>query len=235
MRLNNDNILLASLLGSKVVEQIPRFEAVENEINKHVTPPISFIPINNISNGIYEPEDYEEVSLWMNDKAKAAKSQFFPLSFRSSNDDGQWWTLPWEPLISLDANIRIAERYVAKSGKNLIGSIKERWSPDDYSITITGAFYGQKIRGELSETYPRKEMERLRDYLLTPEAIEVQCELLQIYGINRISIYSVNFPFTKGESVQAYEIKAKSDFPWKLIYKRRKVDVGEVIGGIDKR
>lgn len=233
--INNKNILLASLLGGKVVQQLPRFAAVENEINKHVIPPISIVPLQNRTNEIYESNDYEEVSTWMNDKAKAPSAQFFPLSFRTEKDE-DFWTLPWEPLIDLEANIRIAERYVAKSGKNLIGSIKERWSPDDYSITITGAFYGQKMRGPSSETYPREEMERLRKILLSPEAVEVQCELLQIYGINRISIYSMNFPFTKGESVQAYEIKAKSDFPWSLIYDRKKsrIDVGIPIGEFEK-
>lgn len=221
MRLSNENALIASLMGSKVVEQLPRFEAVENELTKHVLPPISFIPLNKKPNEIHEAEDFDKVELWMNDKAKPETAQFFPLSFRSSKDDNQWWLLPWEPLINISSNVRLTERYIAKSGNNLIGSIKERWSVDDYEITITGAFFGKQMKGNPAETYPRYEMERLRDYLLTPEAIEVKCEPLQILNINKISITGMNFPFTKGESVQAYEIKAKSDFPWDLIYKRK--------------
>lgn len=232
--INNNNILLASLLGSKVIQQAPRFAAVENEINKHVIPPINIVPLNNKSNDLYDSRNYEEMNIWMNDKAKSENSQFFPLSFRSTDDGDIWWTLPWEPLIDVEANIIKAKRYVAKSGKKLIGSIKERWSPDDYNITITGAFYGQKMRGSYAETYPREEMEKLRDYLLAPEAIEVKCELFQIFGINKISIDSINFPFTKGESVQAYEIKATSDFPWQLLYKRRTINVGTPIGEFDR-
>lgn len=229
--INNDNLLLASLLGSKVVQQIPRIAAVENEINKHVIPPVNIIPRPNGADDIFEAESYESVNLWMNDKAKAASAQFFPLSIKTTKDK-EFFTLPWEPLINVEANVRIAERYVAKSGKNLIGSIKERWSPDDYNITITGAFYGQKMRGTYAETYPREDMEKLKQILLSAEAVEVQCELLQIFDINRISINSMNFPFTKGESVQAYEIRAKSDFPWSLVYKKKKIrlDVGLPVG-----
>ncbi|ROH98411.1 hypothetical protein EGI16_21490 [Chryseobacterium sp. G0240] len=238
MILTNENVLLGSLLGSKAVEQIPRFAAFENEVGKHVIPPVSILPFQNHPNHIHDSEDYEEVVQWITDKAKPETAQFFPLSFRSSKDDGLWYLLPWEPLIDIQSNVRLTERYIAKSGKNLIGSIKERWSMDDYSITITGAFYGDKMRGKPAETYPRSDMERLRDYLLTPEAIEVKCEALQILNINNIVIESINFPFTKGEYVQAYEIRAKSDFPYDLIYKRKKkpvLDVGEVIGGIDEK
>lgn len=236
MILNDENILIGSLLGSQVVQQIPRFASVENEMAKHVLPAVSFIPLNNQKNDLYSSDDYEPVNLWMNDKAKPETAQFFPFSFRSSKDEN-WWLLPWEPLINISTNVRLAERYIAKAGKNQIGSIKERWSLDDFEITITGAFYGSQMRGTPAETYPRREMERLRDYLLTPEAIEVKCEALQILNINKISILGMNFPFTKGESVQAYEIRAKSDFPWDLIYKRKKkrtVIVGEATGNFER-
>lgn len=219
MKLTNENMLLASLMGSKVVEQLPRFEQVENELNKHVLPPISFLPTLNKRESIANSDDYAAQELWMADKAKTA--QFFPLTFFSQDEMTQW-TLPWEPLISIESNTRIAERYTAKAGENQIGSIKERWSLDDFNITITGAFYGQKLRGSMAETYPRKDMEKLRDLLLRPKSIKITCEPLQILNINKIAIMSVNFPFTKGESVQAYEIKAKSDFPYNLIYKRKK-------------
>lgn len=228
MKLTNENALIGSLLGSKAIEQLPRFEAVQNELAKHVSVPISFLPTINKQDKLATGEKYNDVELWMADKAKPESAQFFPLSFKSTADQ-DWYLLPWEPMINIEASTRIAERYIAKTGKNQIGSIKERWSLDDYNITITGAFYGQKIRGSMAETYPRYEMERLRDYLLTAEAIQVKCEPLQILNINRVAITSVNFPFTKGESVQAYEIKAKSDFPYNLIYKRKKKYT--VVGG----
>lgn len=228
MTLSNENMLIASLMGSQVVEQLPRFAAVENELSKHVLPPISFIPLNNKADELYTAQDFEPVELWMNDKAKPESAQFFPFSFYSQ-DGKTRWTLPWEPLISITSHVRLIERNIAKSGDSLIGSIKERWSLDDYEITITGAFLGEKMKGKPAETYPRKDMEKLRDILLSPRAIKVECEALQILNITHLSIIDMSFPFTKGESVQAYEIKAKSDFPWNLIYKRKKgkIEVGE--------
>lgn len=238
MKFTNENVLIASLLGSKVVEQIPRFEAVQNEISKHVLPPVNFLPINNKPSSVSDPvpDYYLDNELWTNDKNISEDNQFFPFSFRSSKDEN-YWLLPWEPMINIEGSNIVTKRNIAKAGKNQIGSIKERWSTDDYQITITGAFYGDKMLGKSSQTYPRYEMERLRDYLLTAEAIEVLCEPLQILNINKIVIESVNFPFTKGENVQAYEIKAVSDFPYNLIYKRKKgtLIVGEATGGQPER
>ena len=237
MKLTNENALIGALLGSKVVEQIPRFEAVQNEISKHVFPPVRFLPVLNKPSNVGFPESVEtdEEKLWRNDQNVSEQNQFFPFSFRSSKDEN-WYLLPWEPMINISGGNTIIKRNIAKSGKNLIGSIKERWSTDDYEITITGAFYGDKLLGKSSQTYPRFEMEKLRDYLLTPEAIEVLCEPLQILNINKIVIESVSFPFTKGENVQAYEIKALSDFPYDLLYKRKTgtLIVGEADGSFDR-
>lgn len=228
MKLTNENVLIGSLLGGQVVEQIPRFAKVENELAKRVLPPVRFLPLQNQKEGFIQAEDYQGVETWLSDKKKDEDAQFFPFSFKKQNDEN-YWLLPWEPLINIEAKNIIAKRYVAKGGKSHIGSIKERWATDDYQITITGAFIGDQMLGKASQTYPRYEMEKLKDYLLTPEALEVKCELLQILGINKIVIESVNFPFTKGENVQAYEIKAVSDFPYQLLYEhktRGKLEVG---------
>ncbi len=91
---------------------------------------------------------------------------------------------------------------------------------DDYKITITGAFYGNQLLGKPAETYHRREMEKLRKFLLSTKAIKIKCEFIQILNITNIVIESVSFPFSKAENVQAYEIQAISDFPHNLIYKR---------------
>lgn len=239
MKLTNENILLASLMGSKVVEQIPRFAAVQNEISKHVLPNVNILPIINQPSRVgypsYEVQNNEDL-LWKNDPVISEENQFFPFSFRSSKDNGNWYLLPWEPMINISGGNTIIKRNIAKQDKSLIGSVKERWSTNDYEITITGAFYGDKMIGKAAQTYPRRDMEKLRDYLLTAEAIEVLCEPLQILNINKIVIESVNFPFTKGENVQAYEIRALSDFPYDLIYKRKTgtLTVGETTGEFDR-
>lgn len=222
MRLTNEDILIGSLIGSSVVEKLPRFAVIQNELSKHVLPPINFLPIRSTDTNVRNVSNDRDVELWVEDKLIAEDQQFFPFSFRSSKDDN-WWMLPWEPMINISVSNIIAKRRVAKAGKNQIGTIKERFATDDYQITISGAFVGNKMLGKPAETYPRYEMEKLRDYLLTAEAIEVKCEALQILNINKIVIEEMSFPFTKGENIQAYEIKAISDFHYDLIYKRKKV------------
>lgn len=232
MRLTNEDALMASLLGSQAVKSLPRFAAVQNEMAKHVLPPIPFLPIKNQES--YQVDDWGvEHPHWMNDAPIGEKDQFFPFSFEKESD-GQPYLLPWEPLINVSAKNIIAKRYVAKAGSKLIGSIKERFSTDDYQITITGAFYGPKMRGKYEEVYPKKDMEKLRDYLLTAEKIRVYSEPLQLLGITHIVIEEVNFPFTKGEDVQAYEITAVSDFDWSLLYEKKigRVEVGEMNSNI---
>ena len=232
MKLTNENVLIGSLMGSTVAKLIPRAGALENELSKHILPPVKILPFIQNKVGYNEVEnDYNDSELWRQDKPLNEQEQFFPFSFRSSKDEN-FWLLPWEPIINIEAKTIIAKRYIAKAGKNYIGSVKERWSVDDYSITITGAFYGKKMRGNHQQTYPREDMERLKNYLLTAEALEVRSEPLQILGINRIVIESVTFPFTKGENVQAYEIKAVSDFPFKLLYEHKKTKAKIEIGDI---
>lgn len=234
MTFTNENALIASLMGSKVIQQIPRFQAVQNQLQKHVLPVTNFLPILDNPSHVGYP-DYavtDQDDTWNNDAAPA--DQFFPCSF--SVDGNTWWQLPWEPMLNIQGGNVITKRKIAKAGKTMVGSIKERWSTDDYSISITGALYGRKLLGRPEQTYPRVEMEKLRDLLLTASAIHVRCEPLQILNINKIVIESMSFPFTKGENVQAYEISAISDFPYNLIYKRKKATViaGDMSGDFER-
>lgn len=219
MRLTNENVLIASLMGGQAVKSLPRFTAVENEMSKHVIPAIPFLPFKNEEIINKENHDSIDAYTWMNDPQKSYDEQFFPLKIKKETDKF-FYMLPWEPLISISARNIIAKRNVAKSGSKFIGTIKERFSTDDYEITITGAFYGQSMIGKYPNTYPRQDMRRLKEYLLSAKRLRVECEPLQILDINFIVIEEVSFPFTKGENVQAYEIKAVSDFDWDLIYQK---------------
>lgn len=210
IQLKKSQLLFASLVGSEVTKSIPRFAAIENELGKHVLPPIPFLPYQNemrvISggNGISGEE-------WKADKPNI-EGQFFPLKFRRRDVPGEpWYTFPYEPLISIEGQNEIVKRSVAKN-VNIIGTIKERWSQGDYNIKITGIFMGEDMIGSAQMCYPRSDFEKLRDYCSHPQGLEVLCEPLQLLGINYLVIEKFSFPFTKGENVQAYEVNALSDF-----------------------
>ncbi|MBP4140017.1 DUF6046 domain-containing protein [Flavobacterium geliluteum] len=219
--MENKEILFASLVGSKVVEQIPRFSAIQNELAKHVLPPIPFLPLRNQDKIKKASVLGFEDSWWLKDSAPKEDQQFFPLSF-SLTPNGQKYLLPYETMISINGKNQVVKRSVAK-GNKIPGKIKERWSQDDYDITITGVLLGDYEIGTVENCYPISDFRKLKSFLTAPQAVYVFCEPLQLLGINKIVIEDFSFPFTKGENVQAYEIKAVSDFDYALILKLNEV------------
>lgn len=224
--MGNQDILFASLVGSKVVKMIPRLEAVQNELMKHVLPPIPFLPFRN-DEGVIDVSAEEYLNLWEADKPLSDEQQFFPLSL--SIDEGvTWFRLPYEPLISISGKNVIAKRRVAKfeaesatdiKNTGISGTIKERWCQDDYEITITGVLMGSLLRGNYEDCFPRADFEKLKRILTHSQHIKVACAPFELLGINSIVIDDFSFPFTKGENVQAYEIKACSDSSYNLLIK----------------
>lgn len=209
MNFINDEIVFASLLGSKISKSLPNFRLVQNELSKHVLPPIPFIPEDKTRE--VEPVRSTPINSVSTATPPNIEKQFFPLTFRRPVPGESWYTFPYEPIINVSGKNIIVKRRPAKAEK-FIGSIKERWSQDDYQITITGAIIGEIRTGSPGEVFPREDFERLRDYCTSPEGIEVRCELLQLLGINNLVVDDFRFPFTKGGNVQAYEISASSDF-----------------------
>lgn len=216
--MNGTDILFASLVGSKVAGNTKAFRAVENEFIKHVAPIRRFLPFGDVP-GVKEAGGKVSENLWKADAPISENEQFFPFSFLG--EDGERYLLPYEPYVSISGKNTIIRRNVAKaqteSGRVLGGSIKERWNQGDYEITITGVLYGSLLTGDVSDCFPRDDFEKLRDFMTAPKSLNVYCEPLQLLGINQIVIEDFSFPFSKGENVQAYEIKAYSDFDYKLL------------------
>ncbi len=214
MAYDNTDILFASLVGSKI--SIPRFTVVQNELMKHVLPPIPFLPLKNTVE-IANVNARVEENLRMADLPLSAEAQFFPFYF--VGDDGIKYMLPYEPMISITGKNNIVKRNVAKTSINstFVGSIKERWNQADWEITITGVLIGSILTGSVSDCYPKEDFEKLKSFMTAKKELRVYCEPLQLLGIEKIVIEDFSFPFTKGENVQAYEIKAYSDFDYKLL------------------
>jgi hypothetical protein len=213
MAYSDKGILFLSLAGTKVAESIPRFTAFQNEVMKHPLPTVPFLPFNQ-KIGITSSESFKASNIWKADNP-SVDTHFFPLKFRrvTENDPNKepWYTFPYEPFISIKGKNKIVKRSVAKA-QNFIGTIKEHWSQDDYDITITGILFGENEIGTVEECFPKADFEKLRDYCTWPLGIQVQCEPLQLLGINYLVVDDFDFPFTKGENVQAYELKCTSDF-----------------------
>ena len=135
-----------------------------------------------------------------------------PLSLRLDVEGAEEWLLPEEPMISITGQNIITRRHVSKV--RLWGSIKERWTQDDYTVMVEGLLLGRDGR------YPKNDVERLRRYCEAGK-VKVLCPLLEIFGITQIAIESWDIPFTSGTTNQNYEITAYSDDIYKLLIARR--------------
>lgn len=135
-----------------------------------------------------------------------------PLSLRLDVEGAEEWLLPEEPMISITGQNIITRRHV--SNGRLRGSIKERWTQDDYTVKVEGLLLGRDGR------YPKNDVERLRRYCEAGK-VKVLCPLLEIFGITQIAIESWDIPFTSGTTNQNYEITAYSDDIYKLLIARR--------------
>lgn len=222
MEFNEKSILFASLLGSKVAKQIPRFETIQNKLGKHVLPlpPRILIPVASWDSraGYESTGDVKAGELWMADAPKSESEQFFPFTFIDA-ETGEKFLLPYEPMLSISSKNNIVKRTVAKIGseEKQQGTVKERWSRDDFEIKITGVLIGSILTGDVSQCFPRNDFQKLRDILIKKKKWGIQCEPLQLLGIDWIVVEEMNFPFTKGENVQAYEISVISDFEYSLL------------------
>lgn len=201
--MTNKDLIFSSLMGSGSFKMIERLNLVQNDLSVKGLPNIPFLSTNQEVDSI-DP-----------------KLQYFPLTFAFS-ENGIRWTFPFEPMVSINGGNDITRVNVAKHGKDkkghlLGGTIKTRIHRKDFNITITGVLMGKHLSGKPEDCYPRQQMIDFFEYLIYARNILVYCEPLLILGITQIVIEDYSFPFTKGENVQAYEIKALSDDNYNLI------------------
>lgn len=206
IKLNDRDILLASMLGNKVMEQLPRFELVQNEIAKRPLPRINVFPLRQNST---TPESYSpSVIESKNWRHQNLTFSFLPVKLTDAVGSYQFKI---EPLISVKMKNEIIKRTPAKA-KDFVGTIKEYWSQDDYQITMTGFLFGTNEKGSFQDCYPLEDVKILKRLFQSREGIAVENEFLLGLGITRIVIEELSFPFTVGENVQAFEISCISDF-----------------------
>lgn len=134
-----------------------------------------------------------------------------PLRFQLEESGAQEWLFPMEPMISVNGQNILVRRNVSK-GK-IRGSIKERWTQDDYSVRIEGILMG------MDGKYHEADVAKLRSFC---EAGHVKAlnPLLEIFGISQLAIESWDIPFTSGTINQNYTIQAYSDDIYKLLLSR---------------
>lgn len=212
---NNQDLLFASIMGIDNIATLERLSIVENDLQKRVFPDIPFIPFRNkvVVDGLSSDPTW---TIGQADLPTPEDQQFFPLSF-SFTEGGQKWLFPYEPMINISSGNNIVKRNVAKQGDKLIGTVKERWSRKDFEIQVTGVLIGSLLTGKVDDCFPKQDMERLFEFLKYSKEFFIYCYPLEVLGITKVVVEDYNFPFTKGENVQAYDLKLVSDFSYNLL------------------
>ncbi len=173
---------------------------------------IPFLPVAITQNN----DKIQENILWQSDKPLGRDQQYFPFGFKKLNEADIFY-LPYEPMIDIQGGNTIIRRYAAKPNGKVIGSIKERWNQKDYEITIRGFLMESITKGDVQQCYPIEDFNKLKDYMICGESIKVFCPPLEMLGIHEVVVSDFSYPFTRGENVQAYEIKCYSNLSTDLL------------------
>ena len=139
-----------------------------------------------------------------------------PLSFMEEEPGASEWLFPLEPMISVSGQNVMTRRHVSKG--TVRGSIKERWTVDDYTIQINGILMSR------DGSYPQEDVAMLRRFCEKGH-VKVYSPLLEIFSISRLAISSWSIPFTSGLSNQNYTLTCYSDDVAKLLLGRDSLNV----------
>lgn len=130
-------------------------------------------------------------------------------------DEAGWWTLPFDPVLAVNGGNNIIRTDVLKQDNaqsERRGSIKEIWCQKDYEIQIAGLFMSKS-----EKDLPLDDLARLRMYCEARKVVEVECDLLEVFNIQRIAIETYEFVHTQGRQNQQFSIKAYSDDDFDLL------------------
>lgn len=130
---------------------------------------------------------------------------FMQLKLRSP--EGDVYTLPNEPIVSLNATKTIVE--TPTIGKKRKGTVKEYITTEDWSISIVGVCF---IPGE-PEVYPAEEVAMLNELYDIDEALEiVDSPFFELFQIRKLVLKKYSLDEMIGEpGIQRYSFEAVSD------------------------
>lgn len=135
----------------------------------------------------------------------------FPLRLKTEEEGSEEWLVPFEPTVTVRSENLIKHRYVNKG--RVKGSIKERWTQNNYSVTIEGTLSSR------DGDYPESDVSKLVKHCEAAK-LTVLHPLLEILGISHIVVERWTLPHTDGKSHQRYRIDACSDDIYKLLLSR---------------
>ncbi|VDH05784.1 DUF6046 domain-containing protein [Bergeyella zoohelcum] len=120
-----------------------------------------------------------------------------------------------ECLISINMEKNIVT--TALQGRN--GTIKEYISDGDYNITVDAGVSTYQVQNEENEidiSYPIDTVKELQELLALPEALEVQSDFLDIFGIDSTVVKSFSLQQETHSNRQSINIQMLSDRAYEI-------------------
>ncbi len=113
------------------------------------------------------------------------------------------------------------------------GTIKEYISDGDYSITVDAAInnyqevsisatpYSMPIEFTNSSfEYPLEKLKELQNFLKTPDALNIQCDLLEVFKVRSVVVKSFNLQQETHSNRQSIQIQLLSDESYEIKLKQ---------------
>ncbi|MBP7174005.1 MAG: hypothetical protein KBA33_08085 [Cloacibacterium sp.] len=114
------------------------------------------------------------------------------------------------------------------------GTIKEYISDGDYSITVDAAInnyqeisippltpYSMPIEFTNSSfEYPLEKLKELQSFLKTPDSLNIQCDLLEVFKVRSVVVKSFNLQQETHSNRQSIQIQLLSDEPYEIKLKQ---------------
>ena len=127
--------------------------------------------------------------------------------------DGRGYTFRIDPTISVSGKNVIAKRAVARGGD--MGTVKEYWNSDDWSVTVNGVLIGE------DEEDLNEQVAELVELAESGETLEVENKsLVDGAGVLQVVVESLSLPHTKGLKNQAYSLKLVSDYSAEILERK---------------
>ena len=192
-----------------------------NDIQTYKTPALGYelLPFPIIGRQIVRVDNQDQIDSDPDLSARlqsglsgiTASNYMTPIALTPVGVESREYTFPCDPILSISGKNTIIRRKVSKS--LMRGTIKERWSQDDYEITIAGMLLGTS-----AEALKRLQGDLVSMLASGVNGFNVKCDILNNYlNIQRIAIEAWDFPHTPGAENQAFTIKAYSDDIYTLL------------------
>ena len=166
----------------------------------------------------YPVFDENETKDYKQSEIRFGEGQFaVPLRLALSSSPDDVFSLPLDPVVVVKGSNSIVRREIAKAvveGDEIRGTVKELWTQDDWSISVSGILMTTGDADDESVSYYHDRLLRL---LTAKESLVIECDVLNnIYNVTRVVVESFDFPFTKGIENQSFTISMLSDDSYDL-------------------